>query len=291
MTRSLVVTSARRARWNPESAPWVALWVGCSRSPLRRHVKRPRGAPACRDRFHQQVKLTPRRQRVPGRLRAGSQHISVRLRLAPLKNLSWRCPLQRLARSIVQRPLDVAQVQGSCSRALPVGRYWRSRSSEFSLVGRCHGLPAWTNNTPSRKSGVVRTWPGISEPWSEVSVKRNGRPRHPQDDQRRRDRPDQNSIIRIRGAVLPSTRRIDLWPPLPRLQAPRQRRPRLRAREGELALGQGHTKLLARADTELAEHVAQVPLDRAATDEELRSDLRIRQAIPHETGYLLLLRS
>src|SRR3954467_9132164 len=65
----------------------------------------------------------------------------------------------------------------------------------------------------------------------------------------------------------------------------------LRAPAGEGALGQGHPKLLARADTELGEDVMQMPLDRANTDEKLRSDLRIRQDVPRETGDLLLLRS
>src|SRR4051794_2523794 len=65
----------------------------------------------------------------------------------------------------------------------------------------------------------------------------------------------------------------------------------LRARKGEVALGQGHPKLLTRADAELGEDVVQVPLDRANADEKLRSDLRIRQDVPRETGDLLLLRS
>src|SRR4051812_8619365 len=65
----------------------------------------------------------------------------------------------------------------------------------------------------------------------------------------------------------------------------------LHAREGEVALGQGHPKLLARPDSELGEDVVQMPFDRAYTDEELCSDLRIRQDVPRETGDLHLLRS
>src|SRR3954452_21278925 len=65
----------------------------------------------------------------------------------------------------------------------------------------------------------------------------------------------------------------------------------LRVREGEVSLGQGHPQLPARADAELGEDVVQMPLDRADTDEKLRSDLRIRQDVPRETGDLLLLRS
>src|SRR5215475_9510267 len=55
-------------------------------------------------------------------------------------------------------------------------------------------------------------------------------------------------------------------------------------------LGQRRPELPARGDTELREHVAQVPLDRARADEELRADLRIRQAVAGEPGDLLLLR-
>src|SRR4051812_6693789 len=59
----------------------------------------------------------------------------------------------------------------------------------------------------------------------------------------------------------------------------------------EVVLRQGRAKLSARADAELREDVVQMPLDRANTDEKLRSDLRIRQDVPRETGDLLLLRS
>src|SRR5829696_7681671 len=44
-------------------------------------------------------------------------------------------------------------------------------------------------------------------------------------------------------------------------------------------------------DPELGEHLAQVPLDRAWTDEELRADLRIREALAREPRDLFLLRS
>jgi hypothetical protein len=52
----------------------------------------------------------------------------------------------------------------------------------------------------------------------------------------------------------------------------------------------GNPKLPARADTELAEHVAQVPLDGAAAEEELRPDLRVGHSIGGEACDLLLLR-
>src|SRR5580704_11441911 len=54
--------------------------------------------------------------------------------------------------------------------------------------------------------------------------------------------------------------------------------------------GQRRPELPARGDTELGEHVAQVPLDRARADEQLRADLRVRQAVAGQPGDLLLLR-
>src|SRR5580698_10668094 len=60
---------------------------------------------------------------------------------------------------------------------------------------------------------------------------------------------------------------------------------------GESAvLRQRRPELPARGDTELGEHVAQVPLDRARADEQLRADLRVRQAVAGQPGDLLLLR-
>src|SRR5215472_16082623 len=55
-------------------------------------------------------------------------------------------------------------------------------------------------------------------------------------------------------------------------------------------LGQRRSELPARGDTELHEHVAQVPLDRARADEQLGADLRVRQAIADELGDLPFLR-
>src|SRR5262249_14923481 len=46
----------------------------------------------------------------------------------------------------------------------------------------------------------------------------------------------------------------------------------------------------ARADVELGEHLAQVPLDGAGADEELGTDLGVRQAVTCEARDLLLLR-
>src|SRR5580693_9715046 len=60
---------------------------------------------------------------------------------------------------------------------------------------------------------------------------------------------------------------------------------------GESAvLRQRRPELPARGDTELGKHVAQVPLHRARADEQLRADLRVRQAVAGEPGDLLLLR-
>ena len=46
-------------------------------------------------------------------------------------------------------------------------------------------------------------------------------------------------------------------------------------REGPAALGQGDAKLRAEADVQLGEHLAQMPLDRAGADEQLRPDLGV----------------
>src|SRR5690348_20068 len=75
----------------------------------------------------------------------------------------------------------------------------------------------------------------------------------------------------------------------------RQPRGRLEADalgEGGFPLGSRErgTEAAARVDPELREHLAQMPLDRARTDEELCADLRIRQAVAREPGDLLLLR-
>src|SRR5215472_19135176 len=59
---------------------------------------------------------------------------------------------------------------------------------------------------------------------------------------------------------------------------------------GSAVPGQRCPELPARGDTELREHVAQVPLDRARADEQLRADLRVRKAVAGEPGDLLLLR-
>jgi hypothetical protein len=63
----------------------------------------------------------------------------------------------------------------------------------------------------------------------------------------------------------------------------------LGVREGLALRGQTRTKLFARADAELGEHLAEMPLDGARTEEELRADLRVRQAISGEPGDLLFL--
>src|SRR5262252_9421420 len=55
-------------------------------------------------------------------------------------------------------------------------------------------------------------------------------------------------------------------------------------------LGQRRSELPARGNAELREHVAQVPFDRARTDEQLGADLRVRQAVADEPGDLPFLR-
>jgi hypothetical protein len=56
-------------------------------------------------------------------------------------------------------------------------------------------------------------------------------------------------------------------------------------------LGERCSQLPARADPELHEHLAQVPFDGAAAEEEARADLRVRQPITGEPRDLALLRS
>src|SRR4051794_1371088 len=56
------------------------------------------------------------------------------------------------------------------------------------------------------------------------------------------------------------------------------------------ALGKRRGELPARADVELAEHLAQVVLDRPRTDEQLRTDLRVRMPLGGQPGDLRLLR-
>jgi hypothetical protein len=53
----------------------------------------------------------------------------------------------------------------------------------------------------------------------------------------------------------------------------------LGADEESAVLGQTGTQFPTRADTELGEHLAEMPLHRARAEEELRADLRVRQAI------------
>src|SRR5450631_209501 len=55
-------------------------------------------------------------------------------------------------------------------------------------------------------------------------------------------------------------------------------------------VGQRPAELPARADAELGEYLAQVPLDGARTEEQLGADLRIRQPVTGEPGDLRLLR-
>ena len=61
---------------------------------------------------------------------------------------------------------------------------------------------------------------------------------------------------------------------------------------GRLGLGNGKRvgQLVARADPELAEHLAQMPLHRARTEEQPRTDLRVRKPVAGQMGDLPLLR-
>jgi hypothetical protein len=49
-------------------------------------------------------------------------------------------------------------------------------------------------------------------------------------------------------------------------------------------------QLVAAVDSELAEHLSQVPLNRARAEEQPRADLRVRQAVARELSDLPLLR-
>src|SRR5262249_35143376 len=55
------------------------------------------------------------------------------------------------------------------------------------------------------------------------------------------------------------------------------------------AVREGLDEALARADPELCEHLAQVPLDRARADEELRADLGVGHAVAGQARDVLLL--
>ena len=44
----------------------------------------------------------------------------------------------------------------------------------FSLLGRCHGMPAWQKNTGTPVASVTWCWWRISVPWSQVSDRRIG---------------------------------------------------------------------------------------------------------------------
>ena len=71
---------------------------------------------------------------------------------------------------------------------------------------------------------------------------------------------------------------------------PRIRRP-LAADDRCTDVGQRRAELLARADPELSEHLAQVPLHRARTEEQLGPDLRVRLPAGSQARDLHLLRS
>src|SRR3954452_16523913 len=59
---------------------------------------------------------------------------------------------------------------------------------------------------------------------------------------------------------------------------------------GPAGVGERVAELPARADLELGEHLAEVPLDGPRADEELRSDLRVGLPVPGELRDLRLLR-
>src|SRR4051794_19293583 len=65
--------------------------------------------------------------------------------------------------------------------------------------------------------------------------------------------------------------------------------PASRRRRLLVAARQRVVQALARADAELGEHLAQVPLDRPRADEQLGADLRVGAPVPGQAGDLLLL--
>src|SRR6267378_6841453 len=71
--------------------------------------------------------------------------------------------------------------------------------------------------------------------------------------------------------------------------ADRARPARLARPDGGRPAGQDAVELVARADVELGEDLAQVVLDRARTDEQPGADFRVREAVAGEPGDLSLL--
>src|SRR3954447_26426702 len=104
--------------------------------------------------------------------------------------------------------------------------------------------------------------------------------------------------VRIREALVspPGARRSPRATPWGRFAGPALRRRQMGAAAASRGIGlraraaRGVAQIVARPDPELREHLAQVPLDGARTDEELGADLGIRPPIGGEARDLSLLR-
>ena len=55
----------------------------------------------------------------------------------------------------------------------------KAQEKVFSLLGRCHGMPAWQKNTGIPVVSATVWWWHISLPWSQVSDRRSGSGRSP----------------------------------------------------------------------------------------------------------------
>src|SRR5437879_10622529 len=92
-----------------------------------------------------------------------------------------------------------------------------------------------------------------------------------------------------RGPRLPNAGRAMHDAAAPRQPDDEPLRPGLRSERGRL--GREHSvQLVARADIELGEDLAEVVLDGAPADEQPRTDLRVRHSVARQTRDLALLR-
>src|SRR5947208_12771905 len=96
------------------------------------------------------------------------------------------------------------------------------------------------------------------------------------------------SVIRVgRGRIGHWTVRVGQSSP--RASAPDRLWPARLGPDGGRVAGQDAVELVARADVELGEDLAQVVLDRARTDEQPGADLGVRESVAGEPGDLGLL--
>jgi hypothetical protein len=107
---------------------------------------RPRGHPG-----HRRRPDPPLRRRVPRRIRA---IVATLLGMCScVEDVGRGAPAEYVFRGLLLRRWAT-----SCSamaewmrRSVPLGKYWRSSPLVFSLLPRCHDLPAWAKNTPRRR--------------------------------------------------------------------------------------------------------------------------------------------